>query len=422
MRGKDAPRIINASVWSAAVIGALAFSVSLGAYFWGVMDRQVTADVAGGETTQAPLICPQGETAVAIHNYPGGDFLIGGTHSSYYLSEKDKDFRCSFICVAGDVNDPKKLAEAVKVKLERATIGGKDVITFSNGYAFSDFISRGNTGDKERAMTAGVILNAVRPVTYNSQTKRWEGCNGPNSVRYGEIKTAEQTIEQLPERPSDEETKYQEPATTSKDTTGADRIAGAPQPYGAPTGGDSTEDTSEGTSISQKISNCRDLLVQFNSDNNLRKFSPKFNTQVNKLLYELTYKIKFEEDGFGYNETTLNTCRVIAQYYYDSIQDEIGVENARNYFGGAFNKILSGSNSNTRGIIKVAADRIKNEYKNDLRKNLLLSDFKKSLKNAEKTPTQSFYSQIKQTLKKALSYPATLMKNFSARLRDTLRK
>lgn len=421
MRGKDAPRIINASVWSAAVIGALAFSVSLGAYFWGVMDRKVTADVAGGETTQAP--CPAGETPVAIHNYPGGDFLIGGTHSSYYLSESDKNFRCSFVCISTDTN--KTVAQRVEAKLEGATIGGETAITFSNGYAFSDYISKADDVQraKQRAMTAGVILNAVRPVTYNLQTKRWEGCNGPNSVRYGEIKTAEQTIEQLPERPSDEETKYQEPATTNKDTTtGADRIAGAPQPYGAPVGGDSTEDTSEGTSISQKISNCRDLLVQFNSDNNLRKFSPKFNTQVNKLLYELTYKIKFEEDGFGYNETTLNTCRVIAQYYYDSIQDEIGVENARNYFGGAFNKILSGSNSNTRGIIKVAADRIKNEYKNDLRKNLLLSDFKKSLKNAEKTPTQSFYSQIKQTLKKALSYPATLMKNFSARLRDTLRK
>lgn len=258
MKSQEAPKIVNASVWTAAIIGVLVFAVSLTTYFFGFLDNQISADTEDTLSDQ-PSQCPQGQMAVAINNYPGKENLIDGIHSGYYPGNSDMNFRCSHICVDRELSleaNSEKTLNADIGSLQGATINQEQpLISFASSDEFNKAIEKGGA-DKEKAIKYGFIVDKIRVVKGEGT-----GCLGPNSVPYGEIFDKDGKGITILDRP---DTSYKEPALTKeddivagepavesalkKDLTGADKPAGAPVPFGAPTGPGTETDTEKGGS------------------------------------------------------------------------------------------------------------------------------------------------------------------------------
>lgn len=291
MRGKDAPKIVNAGVWSAAVIGALAFSISLGAYLFGGLDNEISADtetpVAGAPKEE----CATNTTMYTIHNYPGTANLIGGTHAGYY-QDNDINWRCSYVCVP----DGTELEDYLK----DATIDGKPITLAKDPDDFNDNIFK---KDPKAAMTITVILSEAAKTSSRQ-------CKG-NSKDYGIITNAQGIIDTVDRQ----ESAYKETEAARQEAiSGAGTIAGVPVPLEAAVSGGS--EASQTESSTSDLSKCKSYINNFlvNYENNQNMESDFYNG-IKKFYIEL--KLKEENNNQGILELC-NTYKSTIQKYLQS--------------------------------------------------------------------------------------------------------
>jgi len=284
VKSQEAPKIVNASIWTAAIIGVLVFAVSLTTYFFGFLDNQISADTEDTLSDQ-PSQCPEGKMAIAINNYPGRENLIDGKHNEYWLSNSDMNFRCSHICVdineklssesatlSIEANSEEKTLSANLSSLEGATTGqGQPLISFASSDKFNEAIKKGGE-DREKAIKYGFIVDKIRVVKGENT-----GCLGPNSVPYDEILDKDgKKITTLYRRPTaytgsattgEDDVVAGEPATESapeRDLTGASKPADAPRPFGAPTGSGGEADTKgDNDTTNTQLQECMKSIEDF---------------------------------------------------------------------------------------------------------------------------------------------------------------
>lgn len=306
MKGKDAPKVVNVGVWSAAVIGALAFSITLGSYLFGGLDNQISADtetasLQSGEPTQK---CGSG-TMYTINNYPGSASLLPGGHASYYL-EGDKNWRCSYVCVPEGTD--------LKTYLNGSTAGGKKISLVDNPTTFNSLVSE----DKTTAMTSTVILSQSVETYKTDGTTYNRRCTGPNSTDYADIKDADEGAIDTVDR---QESAYKETEAARQEAiSGAGTIAGTPTPFGAPmSGGESNNDdaSSGGNITDQDYLKCKAGVNSFLWEN--RKYGSLLNflngERPLKIMYDNVskqYKAlkKAEADGERSIKSLLDSCNL----------------------------------------------------------------------------------------------------------------
>ncbi len=222
MKRRDAPKIVNAGIWTAVIVCTLVFSVSIVSYFFSFSKSNISADTSG--------ICGEGKTRVAINNYPGENNLLNETHSSYYLNSSDNYFRCSYICI--DSYDPNAtVAARIQSAIGGGTIGGSPIQFYNTIDEFNSAVKEGGTS-KTTAMTRGIIV---------PQTKT--SCTGmPNSISYAPIKTADgtETVTQIPRGDEQQQPEIDEQgiAKPTVEEISAKTVAGAPVPLTVGTTGD----------------------------------------------------------------------------------------------------------------------------------------------------------------------------------------
>jgi len=208
-KNDEAPKVLNVGIWSLAVVGALAFAVSVGGLVSGWMGLPEISASDPGVTTvgkigeQRTLIQPNGATGaaaiptisakVAINDYPGLELInadkgeAGFKH--YYLTKNKKGdmWHCSEIIVPG-VDPSKPLAdaanqEAIRKYLTDATVGGEKLEIFDNSNQWADRFGEALT--KGEKMPYSVNLSAVK--------EECEGVKDATSTDYPPIKVKSTT-------------------------------------------------------------------------------------------------------------------------------------------------------------------------------------------------------------------------------------
>jgi hypothetical protein len=274
MRTKEAPKIVNASVWTAVFVGVMAFSVSLSAYFFGFLDNQISAD------TDSP--CKEGEVQVAINNYPDPASLIDQSHSAYYIdNSRDTYFRCSNVCISSDISTT--VSERLN-KLLQGTINGNKIKIFQDSASFNEAIKKGEDA-KIEAMTRGVII---------PQTK--SSCEGmPNSISYGKIETeGGEEVEQVQRGDENTQPEVDKDGIAIRDITGADKIAGAPVQLEAPGSAVSKDDqdssTDKSTTTADQVDECMKQVKDYLDYYKPEKTSDLYKVETTKIGVRSDYK------------------------------------------------------------------------------------------------------------------------------------
>ncbi len=155
-KNDEAPKVLNVSIWSLAIVGALAFSISIGGLVSGWMGLpEISADKSGSETTAktTSVSCQTGETPVMITNYPGGDVNkigldLGGKeedaktgqdgtlHHTISSLVKGNRWYCQVVCVPW-IDQTKTMADgknqsAIRDYFGPATISGESLKLIGN--------------------------------------------------------------------------------------------------------------------------------------------------------------------------------------------------------------------------------------------------------------------------------------------------
>lgn len=268
MKNYEAPKIVNVSIWTAAIFGVLVFSVSLGAYFFGFLDsQQISADTET-EAMGKPLgQCKPGEIMYTINNYPGTSNLLPGGHATYY-SESDKNWRCSYICV------PQGQTLEDYFNSGEFLIDGKRTVIVKSPSMFNDLFEQ----DPKTAMQRTIILDQSLPTSERQ-------CEGPNSVDYGTIKNPYngKIIEKVKRADSDYQTSYGQQLTREEEITGAGTIAGAPEPFQAPvTEGTNNIDRSESDKLGSCLKKVNDFIYRYSNRDNLSEDKQKLLNEIVK--------------------------------------------------------------------------------------------------------------------------------------------
>lgn len=295
MKNYEAPKIVNISIWAAAIFGVLIFSVSLGLYFFGFLDSQISADTET-EAMGKPLgQCKPGETMYTINNYPGTSNLLPGGHAVYY-SESDKNWRCSYICI------PQGQTLEDYFNSEDFSIDGKRIVIVKSPSMFNDLFKQ----DPETAMQRTIILDQSRPT---SERK----CEGPNSVDYGTIENSYngKIIEKVKRADSDYQTSYGQQLTREEEITGAGTIAGVPKSFKAPvtegTPSDKTTDTSG--DLKQCMAKVNKFLIEYENKqgNNERLIEAYNRIRQNYIWHKFTAVFKTKQKE-------LDDCKLMEVY------------------------------------------------------------------------------------------------------------
>lgn len=166
MRHKEAPGVVNVTIWSIAVVVALLFVYMLISWLYSGTLFQISAST---DTASSTSTCPAGTDKVAINNYLGDDKIgtgDGKEKNDVYTSKMGGYWKCSNICV------PKNTG--VETYLKGAKIGDKPVVLVKT---VDEFIAKAKKGDTDLAQT----------IIYSKNKSYCEGV----SADYDKITTAD---------------------------------------------------------------------------------------------------------------------------------------------------------------------------------------------------------------------------------------
>ncbi|MCX6809929.1 MAG: hypothetical protein NTZ65_04265 [Candidatus Berkelbacteria bacterium] len=206
----DAPRVVNIGIWSMAVVGALAFAISLGGWFYSSVESPISASTSAGSGT-----CPS-DKQIAINNYPG-------TSKEYHAllsNSRDQNWRCSLVCNTSG-KSPDEFIKGL-------TIGGKPVIIYSTGDEFKSKGSNIGKDDFDRVVVSG----ATKGKCEGAKTGSTNGA----SIDYVDIKYNDKAVEPL----SKNETIKELSQAANADTSSNELPAPIDNPGSSPSGTDST--------------------------------------------------------------------------------------------------------------------------------------------------------------------------------------
>jgi len=191
---RDAPRSLVSLVWSVAAILGVFLAVIVSSFFVLKYYFPVSADNADLKPVTTTGKCSEGESRVAIHNYPGITAIAKAypklNPADYQHGPVEKAlggyYQCSMICVpnidqAKPINDQANLGIIGKY-LEGGTVGGKPMVFAKSGDEFVGMVKTAKKTEELEALKRVVIMPYSKDICAGYAQGKGQ------SVDYAEIK------------------------------------------------------------------------------------------------------------------------------------------------------------------------------------------------------------------------------------------